>query len=232
MGYQWPIPPVAQQNDYQSSPVKIESEAKPEPKAEKEAPPVAKPEKLAVVENVKNVEVPKEKPRKPLKYSARSTTSSNSGRGAKAAGKIRRPMNAFMIFSKRHRSLVHQHYPSQDNRTVSKVLGEWWYALKPEHKQKYYDLALEVKKAHFEAYPEWKWTNKFNGRHLTEQFPDCLSKKLKDDEKSILSTSLSDGEEGELVIEENESLDGVAEGKVSSPPLNPFLLSHPIGNLF
>ena len=46
--------------------------------------------------------------------------------------KIRRPMNAFMIFSKRHRPLVHQKHPNQDNRTVSKILGEWWYALGPE----------------------------------------------------------------------------------------------------
>lgn len=53
-------------------------------------------------------------------------------------------MNAFMIFSKRHRPLVHQRYPNQDNRTVSKILGEWWYALGPEEKQKYHSLASEV----------------------------------------------------------------------------------------
>ena len=64
-----------------------------------------------------------------------------------AAGKagvktrIRRPMNAFMIFSKRHRPLVHEKHPNQDNRTVSKILGEWWYSLGPEEKQKYHDLA-------------------------------------------------------------------------------------------
>jgi hypothetical protein len=53
-------------------------------------------------------------------------------------------MNAFMIFSKRHRALVHQQHPNQDNRTVSKILGEWWYALGPDEKQKYHELALEV----------------------------------------------------------------------------------------
>lgn len=54
-------------------------------------------------------------------------------------------MNAFMIFSKRHRALVHQRHPNQDNRTVSKILGEWWYALGTEEKQKYHELASEVK---------------------------------------------------------------------------------------
>lgn len=62
-----------------------------------------------------------------------------------AKERIRRPMNAFMIFSKRHRAMVHQRHPNQDNRTVSKILGEWWYALKPEEKQKYHELATEVK---------------------------------------------------------------------------------------
>lgn len=69
-------------------------------------------------------------------------------------------MNAFMIFSKRHRALVHQRHPNQDNRTVSKILGEWWYALGPEEKQKYHDLASEVKEAHFKAHPDWKWCSK------------------------------------------------------------------------
>lgn len=74
--------------------------------------------------------------------------------------RIRRPMNAFMIFSKRHRALVHQRHPNQDNRTVSKILGEWWYALEPDQKQKYHELASEVKEAHFKAHPEWKWCSK------------------------------------------------------------------------
>lgn len=57
---------------------------------------------------------------------------------------VRRPMNAFMIFSKRHRALVHKRHPNQDNRSVSKILGEWWYALKAEEKKKYHELANQV----------------------------------------------------------------------------------------
>uniref|UniRef100_A0A8D8SKW0 Transcription factor capicua n=1 Tax=Cacopsylla melanoneura TaxID=428564 RepID=A0A8D8SKW0_9HEMI len=78
----------------------------------------------------------------------------------KSKDRIRRPMNAFMIFSKRHRAKVHQMHPNQDNRTVSKILGEWWYTLGPDEKQKYHELASEVKEAHFKAHPEWKWCSK------------------------------------------------------------------------
>lgn len=80
--------------------------------------------------------------------------------GAKGRERIRRPMNAFMIFSKRHRAVVHERHPNQDNRTVSKILGEWWYALGPDEKKQYHELALEVKEAHFKAHPEWKWCSK------------------------------------------------------------------------
>lgn len=69
-------------------------------------------------------------------------------------------MNAFMIFSKKHRGLVHEQHPNQDNRTVSKILGEWWYALDPDGKNHYHVLASEVKEAHFKAHPEWKWCSK------------------------------------------------------------------------
>jgi hypothetical protein len=73
---------------------------------------------------------------------------------------IRRPMNAFMIFSKRHRPIVQEKFPNKDNRAVSKILGEWWYALGPEEKQEYHELASEVKEAHFKAHPKWKWCSK------------------------------------------------------------------------
>ncbi|CAJ0569079.1 unnamed protein product, partial [Mesorhabditis spiculigera] len=83
-----------------------------------------------------------------------------NGKNKKPKDRIRRPMNAFMIFSKRHRPMVHMKYPNKDNRTVSKILGEWWYALPPEEKQTYHKMATEVKEQHFKAHPDWKWCTK------------------------------------------------------------------------
>lgn len=87
-------------------------------------------------------------------------------------------MNAFMIFSKRHRAVVHQRHPNQDNRTVSKILGEWWYALGAEEKQKYHDLASEVKEAHFKAHPDWKWCSKDRRKSSTTSFKGDTRTKL------------------------------------------------------
>src|SRR6218665_3651621 len=88
---------------------------------------------------------------------------------------IRRPMNAFMIFSKRHRALVHQLHPNSDNRTVSKKLGEWWYQLPPTKKSEYQNLATRVKEAHYARHPEWKWCSKSstNSASLNGTTGDC-----------------------------------------------------------
>ncbi|XP_077447313.1 protein capicua homolog isoform X2 [Stigmatopora argus] len=109
----------------------------------------------------------------PSSGTAKRRTQSLSALPKDADGKrekehIRRPMNAFMIFSKRHRALVHQRHPNQDNRTVSKILGEWWYALGPNEKQQYHDLAFQVKEAHFRAHPDWKWCNKDRRKSLSD----------------------------------------------------------------
>lgn len=51
----------------------------------------------------------------------KTTTESGLKKTKEDKTHIRRPMNAFMIFSKRHRPIVHQKHPNSDNRTVSKV---------------------------------------------------------------------------------------------------------------
>ena len=66
-------------------------------------------------------------------------------------------MNAFLIFCKRHRSVVKQKYPHLENRSVTKILGEWWAALDSEEKQKYTELARSYKEAFMKANPHFKW---------------------------------------------------------------------------
>ncbi|XP_018648603.1 LOW QUALITY PROTEIN: putative capicua protein [Schistosoma mansoni] len=73
---------------------------------------------------------------------------------------VRRPMNAFIIFSMRHRSEVHRLYPNKDNRVASQILGDWWYHLNASEKAPYQQLARELKAAHFQSFPNWKWSSK------------------------------------------------------------------------
>lgn len=71
--------------------------------------------------------------------------------------RARRPMNAFLLFCKRHRSLVRQEHPRLDNRGATKILADWWAVLDPNEKQKYTDMAKEYKDAFMKANPGYKW---------------------------------------------------------------------------
>ena len=51
----------------------------------------------------------------------RTSTSNNSGQAATAN---RRPMNAFLLFCKRHRAIVKEKHPHLENRLISKILGK------------------------------------------------------------------------------------------------------------
>lgn len=105
----------------------------------------------------------------------------NTSSKSKLGEHVRRPMNAFMIFSKRHRAMVHQRHPNQDNRTVSKILGEWWYALGANEKRKYHDLALKVKEAHFKQHPNWKWSGEVKKQMIETKKSDREPTDIKED---------------------------------------------------
>ena len=56
----------------------------------------------------------------------------------------RRPMNAFLIFCKKHRPIVRERFPNLENRGVTRILGEWWALLDEDDKAPYTGLAKEV----------------------------------------------------------------------------------------
>lgn len=56
----------------------------------------------------------------------------------------RRPMNAFLIFCKKHRPIVRERFPNLENRGVTRILGEWWALLDEKDKAPYTGLAKEV----------------------------------------------------------------------------------------
>ncbi|CAH8472454.1 unnamed protein product [Schistosoma margrebowiei] len=115
---------------------------------------------------------------------------------------VRRPMNAFIIFSMRHRSEVHRLYPNKDNRVASQILGDWWYHLDASEKAPYQQLARELKAAHFQLFPNWKWSSKQRLRsesgNIKKRFlSDCNSHpkthtSLTDSSNLLVNKSLSD----------------------------------------
>lgn len=50
-----------------------------------------------------------------------------------------------------------QKYPHLENRSITKILGEWWAKLEPEQKLKYTELARKYKEEFMKAHPSFKW---------------------------------------------------------------------------
>uniref|UniRef100_A0A8C6XBD1 HMG box transcription factor BBX n=1 Tax=Naja naja TaxID=35670 RepID=A0A8C6XBD1_NAJNA len=90
--------------------------------------------------------------------------------------RARRPMNAFLLFCKRHRSLVRQEHPRLDNRGATKILADWWSLLEPKEKQKYTDMAKEYKDAFMKANPGYKWCPSTN-KPVKTQSPTLTNRK-------------------------------------------------------
>ncbi|KAK3723790.1 hypothetical protein QZH41_007100 [Actinostola sp. cb2023] len=69
--------------------------------------------------------------------------------------KIKRPMNAFMIWARLNRSTIAKRYPHANNAEISVKLGEIWNDLSTEQQKPYFDEASRLKEKHRMEFPNW-----------------------------------------------------------------------------
>lgn len=96
-------------------------------------------------------------------------TKAAGGAARKESGRIKRPMNSFMVFGKKHRHAIQKSLPSKDNKAVSKVLGSMWAALSPQEKQVYVDEANRLVEQHKKDYPDWKFKRNVNKKKAVDK---------------------------------------------------------------
>lgn len=68
--------------------------------------------------------------------------------GKKAAGHIKRPMNAFMVWSQMERRKICENQPDMHNAEISKQLGTRWRQLTEEEKAPYVAEAERLRQMH------------------------------------------------------------------------------------
>ncbi|NXK90919.1 SOX30 factor, partial [Formicarius rufipectus] len=71
------------------------------------------------------------------------------------SGRVKRPMNAFMVWARIHRAAVAKANPGANNAEISVQLGLEWNKLTEEQKQPYYEEANKIKLRHREEFPGW-----------------------------------------------------------------------------
>ena len=79
---------------------------------------------------------------------------------AEQAGHIKRPMNAYMVWSRKERRRIAEEFPRMLNSEISKRLGTEWNLLPPEKKKPYIDEAKRLRMEHKKDHPEYKYQPK------------------------------------------------------------------------
>jgi len=78
---------------------------------------------------------------------------------------VKRPMNAFMVWSQLERRKIIEQNPDAHNAEISKNLGKKWRTLEEEEKQEFINEAERLRQLHLKEYPDYKYKPKKKAKY-------------------------------------------------------------------
>ncbi|XP_052008545.1 transcription factor Sox-17-alpha-A-like [Xyrauchen texanus] len=104
----------------------------------------------------RTVHCPASGPSSPVSVGSESSCSSPEAKSA-AETRVRRPLNAFIIWTKEERRRLAQLNPDLENTDLSKILGKTWKSMSLAEKRPYMQEAERLRIQHTIDYPNYKY---------------------------------------------------------------------------
>ncbi|NXH14364.1 SOX30 factor, partial [Bucco capensis] len=102
------------------------------------------------------------------------------------SGHVKRPMNAFMVWARIHRSNLAKANPQANNAEISVQLGLEWSKLTEEQKKPYYDEAHKIRLKHSAEFPDWVYQPRQGKK---KSFPLPISAIFSSTSQGIITTN-------------------------------------------
>ena len=108
-----------------------------------------------------------------VKLKAQSNVVQNK-KGSKEAH-VKRPMNAFMVWSQIERRKMAEVYPDMHNAEISRRLGRRWKLLTETERRPYIQRSEKLREEHMRKYPDYKYRPKKKNKPVTngKALPKC-----------------------------------------------------------